>query len=92
MKNNLPDRVYNLTRAEYPALFTFLFPTAPLKYKGTTMLIYRRDTSKDADPLFYESFSRVGSEWLVKNLSKNKRALADFALLQMRQGNGLKNY
>lgn len=93
MKNDSKNRVYNLTRAEYPALFSFLFPEASLEYKITTLYIYE-GVYKEVEPGFNELllFSRVGSNWLVKNLSKNKRALADFALLRMRQGNGIKNY
>lgn len=86
------DLIYNVTRAEYPALFSFLFPNVPFSYQRTTMYIYRDEATKDAEPVFFASFSRVGSDWLVKNLSKNKRALRDYALLRMRQGNGIKNY
>jgi len=94
MKTNelLLPLFFEITRAEYPSLFSFLFPQVSVSQKELQLRIFREGL-KEAPPEYngYGS-GNVGNNWLAKNLSKNKRALADFALLRIRQGNGLKNY
>lgn len=84
--------LFEITRAEHPSLFSFLFPQVSISEREIQLRIFRAGL-KEASPE-YDGYGNgsVGNNWLVKNLSKNKRALADFALLRIRQGNGLKNY